>query len=190
VTGLAAIRKLTIAVQTRDRRDTARPLLERVPVEAVCIDGGTADDTRAASPFPGTPAAPAKLGNRSRLLRFIATGSACFAAQYVVLHALLRLGVGVHPAAFVGYASSAQLNFALSYRLTWSDAPRRYGRALAAMWLSFNSVVLVAGLANSFVYGEARNTVADLIALGLAQATSLAITFTVNHFVVMRQGGS
>ena len=188
--------ELTIAVPTRNERDTARPLPERVaktscdlPLEAVRIDDST-EDTPAASFLPRTPEAPARLGNWSRLLRFCATGSAAFAAQYFVLHALLRLGVGARPADFVAYVASAQLNFGLSYRLTWSDAPRRHGRALAATWLSFNSVVLVAGLANSLVYGEARKTVADLVALGLAQATSLAISFTLNHFVVMRRGGS
>ena len=189
-------RELTIAEPSDSESDTLRPLVERLANtspgarhDAAFVDNNT-HDTSNVVVLQRTKEAPAKLGNWSRLLRFCATGSASFAAQYVVLHALLRLGIGARPADFVAYASSAQLNFGLSYRLTWSDAPRRHGRAFAATWLSFNSVVVVAGLANSFVYGEARKTVADVIGLGLAQVTSLAISFTLNHFVVMRRGGS
>ena len=52
--------------------------------------------------------------------------------------------------------------------------------------LSFNGVIVCSALANSAVYAVSRHATSDLIALGLAQATSTVINFAVNHFVVMR----
>ena len=129
----------------------------------------------------------------ARIGRFAVTGVLCLGLQYAVLRALRHENFSPGIAAFVGYCLSAELNFILSYRFTWSDSPRRRGVGLLATWASFNAAVLFSALANSEVYVSCRSDVGDVIALGLATVTSTTLNFVVNHFLVLtperRPGG-
>jgi putative flippase GtrA len=129
------------------------------------------------------------LRRRTRGVRFCASGFASLMVQWILLRLLLRSGVGASPADFVAYAASAQVNFALSYRLTWCDSPRRRGTNFALTWLAFNLVALTSAVANSLTYTTTRQSTADLVAFGIATVTSLVINFSLNHFVVLRPGG-
>lgn len=121
-----------------------------------------------------------------RVARFAATGLLCLASQYAVLRALSHEGFSPAAAAFAGYCASAQLNFFLSYRLTWADSARKRGAGLLATWASFNALVLFSALANGEIYAGLRHHGGDGIALGVATLTSTTLNFTVNHFLVLR----
>src|ERR1700760_2734995 len=82
-----------------------------------------------------------------RPARFGAVAASCTLAQLLVLAGLVRLGVGEVLANGIGFAVSAQANFALSAGVTWRDrkpAGDRRRRAWTARWAAFNAVALVA----------------------------------------------
>jgi putative flippase GtrA len=121
-----------------------------------------------------------------RIARFGGTGVLCLALQYSVLRALQSEGLPPAAAVFVGYCVSAQLNFVLSYSVTWSDSARRHGAALLATWASFNGACVASALVNTGVYAICRQDAGDVVALGLATVTSTTLNYVMNHFVVLR----
>jgi putative flippase GtrA len=123
-------------------------------------------------------------------MRFGAVGFFCLLIQLLILHTLKP---AVHPvtANGIGFITSAQLNFLLSYHFTWHDSDRKKGLLLAGTWVQFNLVVFGAALVNSVAFTVFRYVFpeSDIMAAIAATAVSTACTFLINHFYVLRPGG-
>lgn len=123
-------------------------------------------------------------------MRFGTVGFSCLLIQILILHTLTP---AVHPvtANGIGFITSAQLNFFLSYHFTWRDSARKKGFSLASTWAQFNLVVLGAALVNGVAFTLFRYvfTGSDILAAVAATAVSTACTFLINHFYVLRPGG-
>lgn len=125
-----------------------------------------------------------------RLMRFGSVGLLCLLIQILILH---TLAPAVHPisANGIGFITSAQLNFLLSYHFTWRDSARKKGFPLASTWAQFNLVVLGAAMVNgaAFTLFRFAFTEVDILAAVAATVTSTTCTFLINHFYVLRPGG-
>ena len=126
-----------------------------------------------------------------RPARFAAVAASCTLAQLLILAGLVRLGVGEVLANGIGFAVSAQANFALSAGVTWRDrrpAGDRRGRAWTARWAAFNAVALAALAVNELVFTIGTRAGAPLLAASaVGILAGAALTFTLNHFVTFRE---
>ncbi|MFI7581379.1 GtrA family protein [Kocuria kalidii] len=123
-------------------------------------------------------------------MRFGSVGILCLFVQISILH---NLTPAFHPVSAngIGFITSAQLNFLLSYHFTWRDSARKKGFPLAGTWAQFNLVVLGAVIVNSVAFTLFRYVFTDsnVAAAVAATATSTTCTFLINHFYVLRPGG-
>jgi putative flippase GtrA len=118
-----------------------------------------------------------------RIARFATVAAVCTVLQLLVLACLIRLGVGKVLANGLGFALSAQANFALSARWTWRD---RSG-AGAARWAMFNATAVAALAANEVAFTLLDRSGVPLIAASLGGiACGAVVAFTVNNFVTFR----
>ncbi|MDQ0922359.1 putative flippase GtrA [Pseudarthrobacter sp. W1I19] len=131
---------------------------------------------------------PSRLG--SRLCYFALAGTSCFLVQILILASLERFMLSVVANA-IGFAVSAQLNFLMSYRLTWRDSVRKAGIVLARVWIKFNCVALGALCVNSvcFVVSKHELNAPDMIAAIAATFVSTVGTFFINHLFVLKPKG-
>jgi putative flippase GtrA len=117
--------------------------------------------------------------------------ASCTLAQLLILAGLVRLGVAEVLANGIGFAVSAQVNFALSAGVTWRDrrpTGDRRRRAWTARWAAFNAVALVALAVNELVFTMGTHAGAPLLAASaVGIAAGAALTFTLNHFVTFRE---
>lgn len=125
-----------------------------------------------------------------RLFLFVCVGVFCLLLQ-VLLLTFFRHYVHVVLANVIGFVLSAQVNFILSYRLTWRDSPRRTGRRLMATWIKFNLVAMSSACINGVAFAILHYTfiTVDEFAAIAATAISTVFTFTVNHLVVLKPVG-
>lgn len=122
-----------------------------------------------------------------RLIVFACVGLFCLGVQLTILYVLEQVWPALLANA-TGFVVSAQLNFALSYRLTWADSMRKVGRQLFATWSSFNANVLIGLFVNSASFSLAYHVIGmpSLASAAMASATSTISTFLVNHYMVFR----
>lgn len=123
-----------------------------------------------------------------RVLRFGFVGALCLLIQIIILTSLERFMPPVIANA-IGFVTSAQLNFLLSYRFTWADSARKSGFLLFKTWLKFNTVVLSSACINAAAfYCIIHFSFIDMTAIAAVAATAIstAFTFLVNHFVVLK----
>lgn len=139
-----------------------------------------------------------------RLVWFVAVGTLCLLIQLLFLSILEHY---THPtiANGIGFLISAQLNFILSYYVTWHDSARKKGRYLAATWVNFNLVVVFSACINAVAFSLVRYMLTGLnapaIAIGLmgdfiitpniiaatvATGVSTVSTFLINHHFVLK----
>jgi len=111
----------------------------------------------------------------------------CFLVQLLILH-LLEHYIPALYANSIGFILSAQLNFVLSYHLTWGDSVRRTGADLLLIWLKFELNAVLALCINSLLFGLAHNVCAlpSLVAASFATLLSMIGTFLINHYKVFR----
>lgn len=133
----------------------------------------------------------------TRLFQFIAVGLLCLFIQILILLFLERFTPPVI-ANMIGFLVSAQLNFILSYRYTWSDSARKNGLGLVATWFQFNLVVLLSACINAVAFylisyllvglimPAAVGTISNVVAAIGATITSTVCTFAINHLVVLK----
>ena len=133
----------------------------------------------------------------TRLFRFGVVGLLCLLIQILILLYLEQFTVPVI-ANMIGFIASAQLNFLLSYRFTWSDSARKNGFALATTWFKFNLVVLLSALINAVAFYLLSSMLVGLPAFNLTETASHAVaatgatiisttcTFLINHLIVLK----
>jgi putative flippase GtrA len=101
-------------------------------------------------------------------VRFIGTGLSAAGVQLALLTLLIHLGWHDVPANIVAFLVAAQVNFALSYNLTWHD--RHAPGTLRRCWLLFHGSIAVMALLNLLVFLTARPLVPAILASALGIA--------------------
>ena len=122
-----------------------------------------------------------------RQFMFLAVGGTCFAVQYGVLTVLASVGLDRPLANALGFVTSAQLNFLLSSRLTWSD---RHATANRGMWIrlaSYNATALISLAVNTVVFEIAYQRLGNLAAAAFGVVAGLCVTYTVCDLVIFRK---
>ena len=126
------------------------------------------------------------LRRRRRQLLFLGVGAACFLAQYAALTALTAAGTYRPVANALGFVISAQLNFALSARLTWRDRPSAAARGLWARWASYNGIALISLAVNTAVFTIAYHRLGNLPAAALGVLAGMCVTYLVCDLIIFR----
>lgn len=129
------------------------------------------------------------LMHRRRQLLFVCVGVTCFLAQYSVLTAMSAMGVSRPLANALGFLISAQLNFALSAKLTWRDRPTGAGGTLWARLLSYNATALVSLAVNTAVFTVSYQQVGNLIGAALGVVCGMCVTYLVCDLLIFRERG-
>lgn len=122
-----------------------------------------------------------------RQLMFLGVGGTCFAVQYGLLTALAVVGLDRTLANALGFVASAQLNFLLSSRLTWSD---RHATASRAAWVrlaSYNATALISLAVNTVVFGATYQRLGNLAAAAVGVVAGLCVTYTVCDLIIFRK---
>jgi putative flippase GtrA len=122
--------------------------------------------------------------NKRRLGLFAAVGGFCLFVQLGILDALETDGAKPYQADAVAFFVSAQLNFFLSYRLTWGDTARATGRGLVWKWLMFLGVACGSTLINVAVFAALQPALGALPAVLVAGAVSMVGTYLMNDQLV------
>jgi putative flippase GtrA len=159
------------------------------------------DGTFGALPLTRPPIGPASLIGRLwqyRAVRFGVVASSCTLGQLLALACLTRLGVGKVLANGIGFGLSAQANFVLSARVTWSDRQQLRDRSARtgpcaslstwpARWACFNAVAIAALAVNELIFTIGVHAGLQLLMASLAGiAAGAAFTFTLNNLVTFR----
>ena len=121
-----------------------------------------------------------------RQLLFLCVGAACFLVQYTALTAMAAAGTYRPVANALGFVISAQLNFALSARLTWRDRPPTAARALWARWASYNGIALISLAVNTAVFTVAYHRLGNLPAAALGVVAGMCVTYLVCDLLIFR----
>ncbi len=122
-----------------------------------------------------------------RQLVFLGVGGTCFAVQFGVLTALSIVGLDRPLANALGFITSAQLNFLLSSRLTWSD---RQTTASGARWVrvaSYNATALVSLAVNTAVFEISYQRLGNLGGAAAGVVAGLFVTYAVCDLVIFRK---
>lgn len=101
----------------------------------------------------------------ARPFRFIGTGVTAAAIQLGTLTLLIHLGWHDIPANVVAFLFAAQINFVLSYNLTWHD--RHAPGTRLRCWLLFHGSIALMALLNLVVFLLARSIVPAVVASAL-----------------------
>ncbi len=125
------------------------------------------------------------LRRSKRQLLFVCVGATCFLAQYAALTAMVAAGTYRPLADALGFAISAQLNFALSARLTWRDRPTA-ARAPWARWASYNGIALISLAVNTAVFTVAYHRLGNLPAAALGVLAGMCVTYLVCDLLIFR----
>jgi len=121
-----------------------------------------------------------------RQLLFLCVGATCFLTQYAALTAMAAAGTYRPLANALGFAISAQLNFALSARLTWRDRPTAAARTLWARWASYNGTALISLAVNTAVFTAAYHRIGNLPAAALGVLCGMCVTYLVCDMLIFR----
>jgi putative flippase GtrA len=122
-----------------------------------------------------------------RQLMFLGVGGTCFAVQYGLLTALGILGLDRPLANALGFVTSAQLNYLLSARLTWSDRHATAGRSGWVRLASYNATALISLAVNTAVFEVTYQRLGNLAAAAAGVAAGLCVTYTVCDLIIFRK---
>jgi putative flippase GtrA len=123
---------------------------------------------------------------RRRIAVFAAVGGVCFIVQLVLLTAVVHLGISRPVADAIGFAASAQLNFALSTRFTWGDRQPAGRRDTSARWLAYNATALVSLGCNSVVFTASYQAIGTTVAALLGVLAGTTVVYLTCNFLVFR----
>jgi cellulose synthase/poly-beta-1,6-N-acetylglucosamine synthase-like glycosyltransferase/putative flippase GtrA len=129
------------------------------------------------------------VGRHDRKARFVVVGGVCFTVQFLILEALVHLGVGATGADVVGFAVSAQLNFALSSVVTWGDRRPSGRRAWLYRGAGYNATALISLLVNGVVFGLVHQRLGHLLSAAVGVLAGMVVTYLVCNFVIFRAVG-
>lgn len=129
------------------------------------------------------------LSPAARPLRFAGTGGTAGAVQLLLLAVMTRHGWNPVAANGVAFLLAAQLNFALSWTLTWRD---RYpdGRRFASLgrsWLLFHGSIAFMALVNMLTFALARSFLPTLAASMAGIAAGAAGNYFAGDRLVFRR---
>jgi putative flippase GtrA len=122
-----------------------------------------------------------------RQLLFLGVGGSCFAVQYGLLTLLATGGLYRPLANALGFLTSAQLNFLLSSRLTWSDRHAVVSRTVWARLASYNATALISLAINTVVFQLAYQRLGNLAAAAAGVVAGLCVTYAVCDRVIFRK---
>jgi putative flippase GtrA len=122
-----------------------------------------------------------------RQLMFLGVGGTCFAVQYGMLTALATGGLDRPVANALGFVTSAQLNFLLSSRLTWSDRNATARRAPWVRLASYNATALISLAVNTAVFEVTYQRLGNLAAAAVGVVAGLCVTYAVCDLVIFRK---
>ncbi len=122
-----------------------------------------------------------------RLVMFAAVGTSCLALQWLILEFIKAQGIPLFFADATGFFVSAQVNFLLSYVITWGDTARLRGVSFIGVYFSFIGVAAMSMLLNATVFAAGQGHLGDKKALIPAAFASMCFTFLMNHRVVFRR---
>lgn len=125
-----------------------------------------------------------------RIARFGGVGILCLCFQIAVMK-LIEPYFPAVVANAIGFITSAQLNFTLSYLFTWSDSKRQSGWRLAATWSGYCLVAVGATLINAAAFAALHIllSVQIEVIVVFAAIASTTCTFLINHFFIFRSEG-
>jgi putative flippase GtrA len=126
--------------------------------------------------------------SRRRLRRFLLIGVLCFGVQYAMMRFLVAIGLSWPAASVVGFATSAQVNFALSNAITWGDR-RRSASPLWSRWLSYGATALLGLAVNTAVFTATYRSIGSLPATASGVVAAALVTYLLCNQVVFRTVG-
>jgi putative flippase GtrA len=127
------------------------------------------------------------LARRKRQLLFVSVGAACFLAQYCALTAMATAGVNRPLANALGFALSAQLNFALSSRLTWRDRRAGSAQTLWTRLACYNGTALISLAVNTAAFSLVYRQVGNLAGAAVGVICGMCVTYLVCDLVIFRE---
>ncbi len=119
------------------------------------------------------------------LVKFGIVGTLCALLQILILR-LLTPYMPAFLASAIGFFTSAQLNFILTYTVTWRDSERKKGIQFASTWVRFFGVVLIGLVVNTAMFSLFHLVLVDWLAVCAAVVISTSCTFYLNRFHVLR----
>jgi putative flippase GtrA len=122
-----------------------------------------------------------------RQILFVSVGATCFLVQYCTLSVFSILGVNRPLANALGFALSAQLNFALSSRLTWSDRRAGSAQTLWTRLASYNGIALVSLGVNTGVFTLIYRQVGNLAGAAIGVICGMCVTYLVCDLLIFRE---
>jgi putative flippase GtrA len=132
--------------------------------------------------------APSPPSRWARFLCFAFTGGIAAVVQLAILDGLTDLRWGPFPADFLALLISTQVNFALSYVLTWRDRrPRRNTvRIVLQRWAAYQASASAAALLNLAVFLVGQTDLHLLVASALGTASAAGLNFVAGDRLVFR----
>jgi putative flippase GtrA len=124
------------------------------------------------------------LGRRQIL--FVSVGATCFLAQYCALTAMTAAGLYRPAANALGFVLSAQLNFALSSRLTWRDRRARTTQTLWARLAGYNGTALISLAVNTAVFTLIYHRTGNLAGAAIGVLCGMCFTYLVCDLLIFR----
>jgi putative flippase GtrA len=121
-----------------------------------------------------------------RILKYIAVGVTCFSVQFILLTAMIHLGVYRPIANSAAFAVSAQLNFLLSSRLTWGDRPVSGWRHAGGRWAAYNGTALASLACDTVVFTGTYRAIGTTAAAAVGVISAAGLTYLVCNRVVFR----
>jgi putative flippase GtrA len=124
----------------------------------------------------------------ARPLRFAFTGSLATLAQLTLLAVLSGRRWPPLPADAIAIVVSTEINFILSYLVTWRDRRPRPGspRLIAWRWAAYHASVGGAAVINMLVFAVARPNLDVLVASALGTAVGAIANFFTSDRIVFR----
>ena len=123
-----------------------------------------------------------------RVARFLAVGGVASLAQLALLHFIQLSGISKLVANFFAFELSTQLNFTLSYLITWRDRrpPVATPRYILERLLAFNGMAITTLIVNLSVFALVLLFAHYLIAGALGIIVATTVNFIVSGRIIFR----
>jgi putative flippase GtrA len=124
-----------------------------------------------------------------RIIRFVSVGGVASLLQLVLLYIIQLTGMSKLLANFFAFEISTQVNFALSYFITWYDrTPEKPTvRYMIERWLGFNGMAVTTLVINMSVFALMLLYVHFMIAGAVAILVAAVTNFVISSRVIFRR---
>lgn len=127
-----------------------------------------------------------RFSSAARPLRFVGTGGIAGCTQLVLLAWMTQRGVPALAANLLAFLLAAQLNFALSWYVTWGD--RRSDASAMRCWAIFHGSIALMALLNFAVFAIAHIYLPLLAASALGILAGASGNYVSGDLIVFRRG--